>query len=254
VATSATLGGKHVTSFSGVDASDLKAKRLAAGLSQAALAVKVGVTQGAVSAWERGRSAPRTEQNEAIERAMGNSGPQASTSPSQDYGEWLRGRREAAGLTRDQLEAAASVSAIQIYNIETGRTLNPRPTTRGALERALNERAPDELVQAVEESAEIEGVGRMTDFNPHSEDDFPREPGVYVLYDISDRPIYVGKSGNIRNRIRTHSDKFWYRSPVVENAAFVRVDDGVLRGQLEETLIKFLKSNAVINQRLVDRD
>lgn len=93
----------------------------------------------------------------------------------------------------------------------------------------------------------------MTDFDPHSDDDFPREPGVYVLYDISDRPVYVGKSGNIRDRVRGHVDKFWYRSPIVEHAAYVRVDDSILRGQLEETLIKFLKSNAVINQRLVDR-
>lgn len=108
-------------------------------------------------------------------------------------------------------------------------------------------------MQAVEQSAEIRGVGRLTDFDPHSDEDLPRDPGVYVLYDISDRPVYVGKSGNIRDRLRGHVDKFWYRSPIVEKAAYVRVDDAALRGQLEETLIKFLKSNAVINQRLVDR-
>jgi hypothetical protein len=44
-----------------------------------------------------------------------------------------------------------------------------------------------------------------------------------------------------------------YRSPIVERAAYVRVDDETLRGQLEETLIKFLKSNAVINQNFVER-
>jgi len=93
----------------------------------------------------------------------------------------------------------------------------------------------------------------MSDFDPHTEDEFPREPGIYVLYDISDRPIYVGKSGDIRARLRSHADKFWYRSPIVEKAAYVRVDDATLRDQLEETLIKFLKSNAVINQRLADR-
>ena len=63
----------------------------------------------------------------------------------------------------------------------------------------------------------------------------------------------MGKSDNIRRRVREHADKFWYRSPIVEKASYVRVDDATLRGQLEETLIKFLKSNAVINQRLVDR-
>jgi transcriptional regulator with XRE-family HTH domain len=230
----------------------IKSRRIAAGLSQAALAELVGVTQGAVSSWETGRAAPRSELD-ALERVLGEDAMEAVTSPSQDYGEWLRGRREDDGLTREQLAAASGVSAIQIYNIETGRTINPRSGTREALERAINQRAPRELIEAVEESAEIRGVGRMTDFDPHTEDDFPREPGVYVLYDISDRPIYVGKAGNIRDRMRGHVDKFWYRSPIVENAAYVRVDDATLRGQLEETLIKFLKSNAVINQRLVDR-
>jgi transcriptional regulator with XRE-family HTH domain len=231
---------------------EIKAQRKAAGLSQAALAEKVGVTQAAISSWETGRVVPPQKQMEALERFFGR-GHVPTTSPSQDYGEWLRGRREAASLSREQLAAESGVSAVQIYNIETGRTVNPRSNTREALERALKQPAPQDLVQAVEASAEIQGVGRMTDFDPHSDDDFPREPGVYVLYDVSDRPVYVGKSGNIRERMRGHVDKFWYRSPIVEKAAFVRVEDGILRGQLEETLIKFLKSNAVINQRLVDR-
>lgn len=236
-----------------VDGPEIKRRRKVAGLSQAALAESVGVTQGTISAWETGRVSPPREQVDALQRALSEGGAAAGSSPSQDYGEWLRGRREAAEQTREDLAAAAGVSAIQIYNIETGRTLNPRERTRRALERALNEQAPQELVKAVEENAEIQGVGRLTDFDPQSEEDFPREPGVYVLYDISDRPIYVGKSGNIRDRLRGHVDKFWYRSPIVEKAAYVRVDDATLRGQLEETLIKFLKSNAVINQRLVDR-
>ena len=231
----------------------IKARRKAAGLSQAALAEKIGVTQSAVSSWETGYAVPDQDHVDALEQIFGEGPVDVGSSPSQDYGEWLRGRREEAGLSREQLAAASGVSAIQIYNIETGRTINPRPGTREALERAINQRAPKELVRAVEESAEIRGVGRMTDFDPHSDDDFPHEPGVYVLYDVSDRPVYVGKAGNIRDRIRGHVDRFWYKRPIVEKAAYVRVDDPVLRGQLEETLIKFLKSNAVINQRLVDR-
>jgi transcriptional regulator with XRE-family HTH domain len=236
-----------------VTGDELKARRKAAGLSQAALAERVGVTQGAVSTWETGRVALPRDQIDALQRILADNANASLTSPSQAFGEWLRGRREAANLTREELAAMSGVSAIQIYNIETGRTANPRSKTRKAFERVLKQRVPDELVRAVEESAEIQGVGRMTDFDPHSDGEFPREPGVYVFYDISDRPIYVGKSGDIRNRIRGHVDKFWYRSPIVEKAAYVRVDDAVLRGQLEETLIKFLKSNAVINQRLVDR-
>jgi hypothetical protein len=121
------------------------------------------------------------------------------------------------------------------------------------LENALGAEAPDALLKAVEEEAEIEGVGQFTDFDPHDENDFPEEPGVYVLYDISDRPIYVGEGGVIRERIRDHMQKFWYRAPIVEKASYVRVEERRLRRQLEDTLIKFLKSNAVINKRQVDR-
>jgi hypothetical protein len=39
----------------------------------------------------------------------------------------------------------------------------------------------------------------------------------------------------------------------VENAEYVRIEDETLRKQLEETLIKFLRRNAVLNKQLVDR-
>ncbi len=157
------------------------------------------------------------------------------------------------GLSRKQLAEESDISQVQIFNIETGRTTNPRDTTRTQLEKVLQEKPPGKTVKAVEKSAQVAGVGRMSDFDPHNEEDFPKEPVIYVLYDISNRPIYVGKSEDIRGRLRNHLDKFWYRRPIVETGAYLRVDDSTLRAQLEETLIKFLKSNAVINQRLVDR-
>lgn len=65
---------------------------------------------------------------------------------------------------------------------------------------------------------------------------------------------YVGESGDIKRRIRTGQvDKFWFRSPIVEKWSYVRVDDQHLRRQLENALIKFLKSNAAINQKQVER-
>jgi excinuclease UvrABC nuclease subunit len=101
-------------------------------------------------------------------------------------------------------------------------------------------------------------LGQLTDFNPHDKADIPEEPGVYVLYDISERPVYVGQAGNIRERIANphtgHIDKFWYRSPIVETAAYLRVPDERLRRQLEQTLIKFLRRNAVINKKGVERE
>jgi transcriptional regulator with XRE-family HTH domain len=236
-----------------VTGEEIRGARKSLGLSQADLGERVGVTQGTISSWETERVVTPPEQLAALTGIFDRGAPAAAPSPSQAYGDWVREKRESVGLSREQLAAASGVSSVQIFNIETGRTTSPRPSTRTSIERVLNESAPPALVEAVEQSAEIQGVGRMIDFDPHSEEDFPREPGVYVFYDVSDRPVYVGKSANIRDRVRGHVDKFWYRSPIVEKAAFVRVDDGTLRGQLEETLIKFLKSNAVINQRLVDR-
>lgn len=113
------------------------------------------------------------------------------------------------------------------------------------------------IEEAVKEEFDIPDVGEMTSFDPYSVADMPTEPGIYVFYDISDRPIYVGESGNIRDRIRNantgHVEKFWYKSPIVETAAFVKVPNEKLRKQLEQTLIKFLRSNAVINKKGVDR-
>ena len=237
-----------------MDGSEIRRRRKVAGLSQGALASSVGVTQATISTWERGQATPRPEHVPALERALDPAIPgSAAASASQNYGEWLRTRRDELGLTREDLAGRAGISAVGIWNIETGRTTSPRAATRQRLESALEQQAPARLVRAVEKDAEIRGVGQMSSFDPHDEDDFPREPGVYVLYDISERPIYVGQSRSIKGRLRQHQDKFWYRQPIVETAAYVRVDDDTLRGQLEETLIKFLKSNAVVNQRLVDR-
>jgi transcriptional regulator with XRE-family HTH domain len=178
----------------------------------------------------------------------------AGGAPGTNYGEWFNAVRVAKGLTRPDLAAASGVSAIQVCNIETGWTENPRESTRKKLESALGIAAPEAVVDAVEQEAEIGGLGALIDFDPHDENDYPNEPGVYVFYDISDRPIYVGESGDIRKRIRgDHTEKFWYRTPVVEKASYVRVDDQILRRQLESTLIKFLKSNAVINRQQVIR-
>jgi len=226
-------------------------KRL--GLSQAELGDHVGAYQVLVSNWETGKAVPTAEQRAALLKLFNaDVGAGVSATPQASYGDWVIEAREAKGLNRKQLAGKVGISEIQVYNIETGRTLNPRDSTRQALNNVLG-RAPRSVDEAVQKAAEITGVGRLTDFNPHDEDDFPTEPGVYMFYDISERPVYVGQSGNIKTRIRGHLDKFWYKSPIVETAAYVKVDDAKLRRQLEETLIKFLKSNAVINKKAVDR-
>ncbi len=123
----------------------------------------------------------------------------------------------------------------------------------GVRSDGLGESAPTETVRLTEEDAVIPDVGTLTDFDPHDESERPAEPGIYVFYDISDRPIYIGESQSIRARVADHAEKFWFRAPVVETAAYVRIEDARLRRQVEQTMIRFLKSNAVINRQGVDR-
>jgi predicted GIY-YIG superfamily endonuclease len=89
----------------------------------------------------------------------------------------------------------------------------------------------------------------LVDFDPHSEKDWPKCAGVYVLYDVSERPIYIGMATNMSTRLKYHSDRFWFRSPIVQWASYIEVMDKKLRSQLEQVMIKFLKNNAVINKK-----
>ena len=47
--------------------------------------------------------------------------------------------------------------------------------------------------------------------------------------------------------------KLQRRPPIVQNAAYVGISNKALREQVEKVLIKFLKSNAVLNKQNVDR-
>jgi hypothetical protein len=138
--------------------------------------------------------------------------------------------------------------------LESGRIANPREGTVRKLEAALGKNLPDEAKREISEEAQIEGVGELKGFNPHDNDDLPAVAGIYVFYDISERPIYVGQSGDIKARIlRDHREKFWFRSPITETGAYVEVADKSLREKVETLLIRFMKSNAVINKQNVDR-
>ncbi|HAF11854.1 MAG TPA: hypothetical protein DCK98_17515 [Chloroflexi bacterium] len=77
---------------------------------------------------------------------------------------------------------------------------------------------------------------QFVDFDLHDDDESPAESGVYVFYDVSDRPVYVGESGNIRRRIADHDETFCFRSPIVETASHVRVEGQKLRRQLGDTM------------------
>jgi transcriptional regulator with XRE-family HTH domain len=238
----------------------IRRARIDQGLSQGTVADKLKTAQATVSNWETDKSRPSEAQLKRLEKLLGlvrPGRPQSTDDGSLDgtraFGRWLERARESAGLSISELAEASGVSVPAIYNIESGRSPNPRATTRAKLERALNLDTPQDVVEVAEEASAIEGLGPLTDFDPHDSDDRPKRPGVYVFYDVSDRPIYVGKGSDIAKRVKDHEEKFWFKYPIVSTAAYVEITDETLRHQVEQVMIKFLKTNAVINKQSVER-
>ena len=226
-------------------------------LTQQELAKKIGVAQGTLSLWENGRHEPDEELKAKLQKVLGAnflSSNRDESESSSILSEWLSRVRQEKNMTVAELAEKSGVAVPTIYYIEAGRAQNPRQRTISLLEKAVHKKFESEFLKTLKEAGTIEGLGEFQDFSPHDEKDWPEEPGVYVFYDISDRPVYVGMGKSIANRISDHQDKFWFKRPIVERAAYVPVKDEKLRRQVETVLIKFLKSNAIINKQQVERD
>lgn len=249
----------------------IRRARMAEGLTQRQVAEKIRVNQAQVSSWETGRaepneghlkrmakllgdlSAPKKKRSESLESEAEIEAEDDGDNVTNAFGEWLRDTRKAAGLSRHELSETSGVSWMAIRNIEAGNTQNPQDKTRKRLETALNATVPEDIEAEAIEERTIKGLGELSDFDPHAEDDIPTCAGVYVFYDISNRPIYIGQGQNISKRVKDHAEKFWYKRPIVHYAAYIEIVDKTLRYQVEQVLIKFLKSNAVINKQSVER-
>jgi transcriptional regulator with XRE-family HTH domain len=235
--------------------------RILNGWTQAELAKKIGVSQVMVSNWETGKSRIYPDERDKMFSLLGigSSSQEADDEMLADddgpspFGVWLNKVRLERKMSVPELAVKADVSAPAIYNIEAGRITNPRNETVRKLEMALGEDVPAETKKESEKESTVKGVGQFFEFDPHSQNDWPDVPGIYVLYDISERPIYVGQGTSIKKRIRDHEEKFWFKAPIVTTAAYIRVDDDDLRVKVETILIRFLKRNAVINKQNVDR-
>lgn len=240
----------------------VKRARIRNAMTQADLGAKMGVTQATISNWEIGKVVPDREQKEKLKKILGGLVPEpAKNNAAQDVdvgpaplGGWLTKVRLEKGLSVPELAEAAGLSAPAIYNIESGRIANPRAETIRRLEQSLGVEIPRDAKEEIREEAQIEGVGELIDFDPHNDEDLPSVPGIYVFYDISERPIYVGQGADIKRRIRSHRDKFWFKDPIVHTGAYVKIGDDKMRTRVETLLIRFLKSNAVINKQNVDRE
>lgn len=232
---------------------EIKEARIRAGLSQAELAKKVKASQAKISYWETGKSTPTEPEKERLRSVLGSLGTDDSIDSS-PLAAWLTKARNAKGLSIHELGKRSGLSPGSIYRIESGVTRNLRESTRRQLEAGLNSQLPQDTAEEIAEESKVVGlVGKFEDFDPHVASERPASPGIYVLYDVSDRPIYVGQGENVKKRIEDHEEKFWFKRPIVESASWIRIDDSNLRKTIEELMIKFLKRNAVINKQHVEQ-
>jgi transcriptional regulator with XRE-family HTH domain len=231
---------------------NLRQARIRAGLSQGELAQKTGVTQPTVSNWERGRGAPSAQQEKILGTVLDLGSSANGTVDASPLAAWLTKARSEKGWSIPELAHKSGLTPPAVYRIEAGVTRNLREATRKKLENVLGA-VPSDTANEVAEEAEVKGLGKLEDFDPHADNERPAEPGIYVFYDISERPIYVGEGKNVRKRIKDHEEKFWFKRPIVDSASWIKVEDDPLRVQIETLLIKFLKSNAVINKQNVER-
>ena len=123
----------------------------------------------------------------------------------------------AAKIRTGRSKRKSGISAPTIYNLLNGGAQNPQQRTLKKLEAALSEKFEG---QDAPTEKEVPGIGQLIDFNPHDQADHPNKPGVYVFYDISGRPIYVGKATYISDRVDDHKEKFWFKQPIVEGSVY----------------------------------
>lgn len=233
----------------------IKSARMALGMSQEDFGNKLGMSGSSVSMLEKGLTSPvyvgKDDLVYGAWKAVLAGDLRLIDDLPNPLSAWLKRIRTSKSMSIDQLAEKSNVGSHLIRAIERGNIPSKR-TVIPQLELVLGEKAPPVSINQPQDLA-FPGVGVLEDFNPHNIEKRPLCAGIYVFYDISDRPIYVGESSNIRNRIKQHEEKFWFKSPLVEYAAYIQIDDDKLRKGIEQILINFLRSNAVLNKQHANR-
>jgi hypothetical protein len=162
--------------------------------------------------------------------------------------------KKKADETMQTIAAACGLSVPTLYSLMNSENVARQRGTLDKLQRYFGP-MPTEVQEEATAARALGSLGEFSLFNPHNEEEWPSGPGVYVPYDTYRRPTYIGKSRtSISGRLKDHSTRFWFRRPLVEEAAFVYANDEKLIGAIEDPLIKVMGSLAVINNRGTLRD
>jgi len=238
-----------------INKEQIKKARLSLSLSQEDFGNLLGLSGSSVSMLERGETSPidisEGDHDYYVWSAILSEDKDKLKNLPNPIAYWVKQERKKSKISINQLASKSGLTTHDIKAIERGE-LAKNISVIPKLEMAIGNKAPSNASETTLNNA-IPGVGTLVDFNPHNIDERPLCSGIYVFYDISDRPIYVGESRNIRNRIKQHEEKFWFKSPLVEHAAYIDINDDKLRKGIEQILINFLRSNAVLNKQHVSR-
>jgi len=183
-----------------------------------------------------------------------NDGDEETTEREELLGDWLRAEMSKQSISIQELANRTGLSYPGVWNIVRGNTQYPQEATRQKISQALNSQVPTEIEQEIATQSSVSGYV-WTDFSPYDLQTIPELAGIYVFYDITDRPVYVGKSNsNVRSRVRDHQTRFWFKQPLVMRGSFLAVPDPEMCDKIEMILIKFLGNHALLNFKGVVRD
>lgn len=170
------------------------------------------------------------------------------------FGRWLQAEMARQNVSIQDLADKTGITYVGIWNVVRGNTKWPREAKRDKISKALNLQMPAEFQAEITDPSSVSGY-TWTDFSPYDLRTIPELAGVYVFYDITDRPVYVGKSNSsLRIRVQDHQTRFWFKQPLVMRGSFLSIPDREMCDRIEMILIKFLGAHALLNSKGVRRN
>ena len=172
------------------------------------------------------------------------------TYPTRDdeyyFSDWLNDQMREKDISIKDIAERSGITYTGIWNIVQGNTWSPRSDTRKRIADAIHSIVPADVEAASEAEAVIMAPFEWVPCDPFDIQSVPECPGVYVFYDLTDRPVYVGQSTrSIRGRVLDHRTRFWYKSPLVHRLSVIEIRDLKLCVQIEKVLISFLGAHAL---------
>lgn len=96
----------------------------------------------------------------------------------------------------------ALVSRHNLHAADRHRALGDARLAWQFMQTAARDHPPDVVESATKALLKMPSYPPQLD--PDALKDLPEGPGVYVFYGVNDMPIYIGKSVNLRDRVRSH--------------------------------------------------